>query len=223
MAIDECHVNMSTSLRPEKALIFRIVHVGNMPWILANGLSCSTSGQRHAEYVAIGNADIIDRRATRTVPIPPGGSLADYVPFYFTPYSPMLLNIKTGKLGVTKRPMSEIAILVSSLPRVQELNVPFVFTDRHAALETAQFYNALPDLHHLDWPRFQTRDFKRDPDDPAKFERYQAEALIHRSVPLTAILGIVCQCPEEQAKIQTTCDNLSITAKVLCKPDWYFR
>jgi hypothetical protein len=30
----------------------------------------------------------------------------------------------------------------------------------------------------VDWPLLQKRDFKRDPDDPAKLERYQAEALV---------------------------------------------
>jgi hypothetical protein len=181
---------MSALLSPEKALIFRITHVNNVRWILENGLHCASSGQSDPNYVAIGNAEIIDRRATRIVPIAPGGTLADYVPFYFTPFSPMLLNIKTGKLGVVQRPMSEIAILVSSLPKVKELGIPFVFTERHAALEAAEFYDSLDRLDRIDWPRLQNRDFKRDPDDPAKFERYQAEALVHQHVPIAAILGI---------------------------------
>ena len=29
-----------SSLSPEKALIFRITHIANVPWILANGLHC---------------------------------------------------------------------------------------------------------------------------------------------------------------------------------------
>jgi len=38
----------------------------------------------------------------------------------------------------------------------------------------------------------QRRDFRRDPDDPEKVERYQAEALVHRCLPLETLLGIVC-------------------------------
>ncbi len=148
--------------------------------------------------------------------------MSDYVPFYFTPYSPMLYNIKTGRVGVTQRPMSEIAILVSSLPEMQKQAIPFVFTDRHAVLETAEFFNHLDRLDHIDWPRLQARDFKRDPDDPGKFERYQAEALIVGHVPITAILGIICYRNEEQTKIETICGTLNLAAKVLCKPDWYF-
>ena len=47
----------------------------------------------------IGNPDLIDKRTHRIVPAPPGGTLSDYVPFYFTLYSPMLYNIKTGMEG----------------------------------------------------------------------------------------------------------------------------
>lgn len=210
-----------SNLNPDKALIFRITHVANIPWILANGLHCSSSGHSDPNYVPIGNSEIITRRATRAVPVPPGGTLSDYVPFYFTHHSPMLLNIKTGR-GVIPRPMSEIAILVSSLPETQKQAIPFVFTDRHAALEAAEFHNTLDRLDRIDWPRLQNRDFRRDPDEPAKFERYQAEALVHRHVPIAAILGIVCYRNEEQTKIETMCGTLTLTPKVLCKPDWYF-
>ncbi len=33
-------------LSPDKALIFRITHIANMPWILANGLHCPNSDIR---------------------------------------------------------------------------------------------------------------------------------------------------------------------------------
>jgi len=213
---------MTELLSPEKALIFRITHVNNIPWILTNGLYCSSSGHADPNYTPIGNAEIITRRARRIVPIPPGGTLADYVPFYFTPFSPMLLNIKTGRNGVTQRPMSEIAILVSSLPELQMQAIPFVFTDRHAVLEPAEFHSTMDRLDRIDWPRLQSRDFKRDPDDPGKFERYQAEALVHAHVPMAAILGIICYRPEEQTKIETTCGILKLVTKVLCRPGWYF-
>ena|SRR5579871_543037 len=150
------------------------------------------------------------------------GGLRESCPSLPVAPSPMLLNIKTGKLGVVRRPMSEIAILVSSLPKVKELAIPFVFTDRHAVLEAAEFHHSLDRLDRIDWPRLQNRDFKRDPDNPAKFERYQAEALVHKHVPTAAILGIICQRPEEQTKIESACGTLSIAARVLCRPNWYF-
>ncbi len=209
------------ALTPEKALIFRITHVSNLGWILANGLHCCNGAISDPGYIQIGNSELIIKRAVRAVPIAPGGTLNDYIPFYFTPYSPMLLNIKTGYNGVTKRSMDEIAILVSSLPKVQQLGVSFVFTDRHAYLQTAQFHNQLGRLDSIDWKIIRTRDFKRDPENPGKLERYQAEALIHRRLPVEALLGIVCYNNNRRGEIQANCDNLNLQTQVMSKPDWY--
>ena len=41
-------------------------------------------------YRNIGNVDLIDKRSRRVVDVPPRGTLSDYVPFYFTPYSIMM-------------------------------------------------------------------------------------------------------------------------------------
>lgn len=208
-------------LTPEKALIFRITHVANVPWILANGLHCSNGPLSDPNYVQIGNVDIIARRTQRAVPLAPGGTLSDYIPFYFTPYSPMLLNIKTGYNGVTQRPMEEIAILVSSLREVQKHGIGFVFSDRHAYLQATNFYNDLERLDQIDWTILQARDFRRNPEDPGKFERYQAEALIHRHLPVAALSGVVCYGQKQQEHIQKNCDNFGLPMKVLRKPDWY--
>ncbi len=96
-------------LTPERALIFRITHIDNVAWILANGLHCNSSPVRDPNFVQIGNPDLIAKRPNRRVPIPPGGGLGDYVPFYFTPCSPMLLNIVTGHGGIARRPRREFA------------------------------------------------------------------------------------------------------------------
>ena len=84
---------MLRDLNPENAFIFRITHIRNVPWILANGLHCRTSGPTDPDFVTIGSPDIIAMRDSRDVPIPPHGTLSDYIPFYFTPKSPMMYNI----------------------------------------------------------------------------------------------------------------------------------
>jgi len=105
---------MAIDLSPDRGLLFRITHIDNLPWLLANGLHCAT-GPQAPHFVTIGNPDLIQRRVSRSVPMPPGGTLADYVPFYFTPKSPMLLNIHTGYGGIHRRGNNEIVILVTAL------------------------------------------------------------------------------------------------------------
>ncbi len=91
------------NLNPEKALIWRIVHRDNLSWILENGLYCGNGGLQAPGWVNIGNPELIDKRANHPVPLQPGGFLNDYVPFYFTPFSPMLRNIHTGWGGIQRR------------------------------------------------------------------------------------------------------------------------
>lgn len=116
---------MPLNLTPERGLLFRIVHVANLPWMLANGLHCANGVLQDPHFIAIGNPDLIQKRKTRCVPLPPRGTLSDYVPFYFTPKSPMLFNIKTGFNGITRRPNEEIAILVTSWKAMAANGVTF--------------------------------------------------------------------------------------------------
>jgi hypothetical protein len=209
-------------LTPEKARIFRIAHVANLAWILANGVHCKRSPTKDDGFIQIGNPELILKRATRRVPIEPGGTLDDYIPFYFTPFSPMLYNIKTGWGGIQQRPMQEIVILVSSLHDLLRHGISFVFTDRHAYLQAAEFFRDLPDLDRVDWKILQTRDFTRDPNDPGKLERYQAEALVHRHVPVSVLKGIVCHGPEEETTVRRLVQNAEVQVAVAVRPAWFF-
>jgi hypothetical protein len=173
--------------------------------------------------VSIGNAELIEARKRRVVAIAPGGTLADYIPFYFTPYTPMLYNIKTGYGGVPQRRNEEIVVLVSSLHELRRYGVAYVFTDRHAKLQTAMFYDDDSKLAEaVDFNLLQGRDFERDPERPDKVERYQAEALAHQHVPVTAILGLGCYTSAIRNQLETTCLDLKVNVKVAHRSEWYF-
>jgi ssDNA thymidine ADP-ribosyltransferase DarT-like protein len=203
-------------------LIFRITHIDNVPWLLTNGVQCRNSDQIDPNFVAIGCPDLIDRRRHRIVPIAPKGTLSDYVPFYFTPHSPMLLNIKTGRNGVQQRHMSEIVILVSSLRRAAELGLPFVFTNRHAFTNAAEYFSDLDKLGEIDWKILRARDFKKDLNDPGKMERYMAEALIYRQVPVSTLLGLACYNSGAEERVRGFLRAAGLSLKTAVKPDWYF-
>lgn len=214
--------NHYPNLNPDKGLIWRILHRDNLAWTLDNGLYCASSKVQCKNWVSIGNPDLIEKRAKHPVPLPPGGVLNDYVPFYFTPFSVMMRNIHTGWGGITKRPNKDIVILVSSLRHVHNKGLSYLFTDSHAYYQWANFYKDLSDLDKIDWPILQQRNFKRDSEDPAKFERYQAEALIHQHCPIDGLLGLVCYTPELQAKIELDVKARNLDLKVHARPQWYF-
>lgn len=212
---------MTVRLDAGRARIFRITHIDNVEWIFQYGLHCRNSKDQDPNYREIGNPDLIGKRATRSIPVNPGGTLSDYVPFYFTPYSPMLLNIKTGWNGITQFPMSEIVILVSSLHALAAKGLPFIFSDRHAYLQAAVFFTNAADLGNIDWDLLQARDFKRDPNDPGKVERYQAEALVYRHLPCDALTGVICNGDKAKSTINRIAAREQLTVQAACLPEYY--
>jgi hypothetical protein len=209
-------------LSPERALIFRITHRDNLPWILENGLHCRSSNRLAPNFVNIGNASLINDRQHVAVPIQPRGTLSDYVPFYFTPHSVMLFNIKTGHRGIQQRQNDEIAILVSSLPKLIENQIRYVFTDRHARLAAAEFFDDTKNLDRIDWKILQNRDFSRDNNDLEKMERYQAEALVHRHLPISSLLAIACYNTQERDRVDALVREAGLALRVIRQPGWYF-
>ncbi len=211
-----------SDLNPTKAFIFRSVHVANVPWILEHGMHCRSASNQDPNYVNIGSASLIDKRSRRVVPIPPGGTLSDYVPFYFTPFSIMMFNIKTGYGGITRRDNKDIIIFVSSIHKLRELGLPFVFTNQHAHPIDTDYYSDIADLRHVDWALLQSRDFKTSDADPGKQSRYQSEALVHRHLPLSAVLGIVCYNDEVKHEIEAMMQARGQNISVKTLPKWYF-
>jgi hypothetical protein len=206
----------------EKARIFRITHVDNIPWALRHGLRCRSSPVYDPNYRNIGNPDLIEKRTKRVVPIAPGGTLSDYVPFYFTSRSPMLLNIKSGWKGLPRVPMRDIVVIVASLHRLAERGVRFVFSDRHAYLVTAQFSSDLRDLDRIDWGILQRSDFRYDDNDPGKMDRYQAEALVHDYLPIGALAGIICYDEKQAGHVQALIADAGHATKVAVNTAYYF-
>ena len=212
---------MAGPLNPEKALIFRITHRDNVPWILDHGLHAQNGEVSDPDYRNIGNVDLIQKRAHRVVAVGTGGTLSDYVPFCFTPFSIMMYNIHTG-YNVQRVRNEEIVILVSSLLRLSELGIPFVFTNQHAYPMMAQYFTELDDLNEVHWDLLNSKNFRHDPDDPGKKERYQAEALVWKHLPLAGLLGI-CSCNntvDEWIKARLAERNLDV--KTIIDNGWYF-
>jgi hypothetical protein len=210
------------SLTAVKALIFRIVHRDNLPWTLDHGLHARNAELFDPNYRSIGNPDLIDKRSHRVVEAGPRGTLSDYVSFYFTPFSIMMYNIKTGFGGVPRVPNEEIVILVSSLFKISELGIPFVFTDRHAYVVMANYFTDLNHLDQIDWPLLNRRDFRNDPNDPGKKERYQAEALVWKCVPLDAIMGIGCYTSAVKSWVEDHLEQRDLKIKTTVQANWYF-
>jgi len=72
-------------------------------------------------------------------------------------------------------------------------------------------------LAHPAGSRLQAR-----PRRPAKFERYQAEALVHLHMPVSALLGVVCYTPALRQNIEQHAAARQLKLAVHARPGWYF-
>jgi hypothetical protein len=112
---------------------------------------------------------------------------------------------------------------LSSVRTLDALGLSYVLTDRHAYLAAASFATDASGLENVDWSILQARDFKRSDEDPGKVERYQAEALVHRRLPVEALAGIVVHGSAPQSKLEAQLRRRSLSLKLAVQPDWYFR
>lgn len=74
----------------------------------------------------------------------------------------------------------------------------------------------------IDWEPLQNRDFRRDPENPEKFARYEAEALIYRHLPLAGLLGLACYSPASKSIIDGHLAARGLDLKVVVQPGWFF-
>ena len=98
-----------------------------------------------------------------------------------------------------------------------------LFTDRHAYTATATWSANVDDLADMiDWDILRRHDFARSDSYPDKMERYQAEALVYRHVPVGALLGIGCVSEAVKSAIEAKIDCARIALNVYVRPTWYF-
>ena len=135
----------------DNIILFRIVHIDNVEYILRNGMFIKDSPNADPDYINIGDTILIEQRNDYPVKLEGYGTLGEYIPFYFGALSPMLLNIKTGYRGITKRPQSEIVYICCSLRQILDNCAEWCFTDGHAKNMLSGFYNHTDDLEKIDW------------------------------------------------------------------------
>ena len=232
--------------------LFRIVHVDNLPTLLQrDGLhapnstpafenaksgittnaenpwsACSSrsSGAVGLQYHTIHNANVQASRSISSVPCGPGGTIHDYIPFYFGPLSVMLLNLHTGRVEGYNEGQSPIVYLITSIARVIAANRPWVFSDGHGLAALSSWYDCKDDLDQVDWDLVGQRYWADKPEDNDRKRRKQAEFLVWQHLPWSAIAGIEVLNDAVKATVESTLAAFptATATKVLVKRNWYY-
>lgn len=208
----------------ERRRIFRIVHIDNLEMILRErGMWCGKEAAvRHPDYKQIGLQDLTRNRGSKTVGVGPLGTLSDYVPFYFCARSVMLFQIHSGQVPTFTEGQEPVIHLVSSVERIQSYGLGFAFSDRHAKLRYAKFYDRLEDLDRLDWPTIRSKSFGRTEDDPDRPARKEAEFLVHRFMPWECIEGIGVFSKKWKDRAEQTLAEYGHSTRVKTMTSWYY-
>jgi ssDNA thymidine ADP-ribosyltransferase, DarT len=206
--------------KPNPIEIFRIVHISNVEYVLTHGMFTKNHNKADPQYINIGDSNLIAQRNVYPVGIsPPGGNLGDYVPFYFGPLSPMLLNIKTGYRGITKRPQSEIVYIVCEVGKVIAQCKEWCFTNGHAKDSFTDFFNNLADVDEVHWDVVKLRYWNPTAAFLDRQAKKQAEFLVKNTVPVSCISKIIVYNQQTCSLVLDLLKKLKLGIPVLKNPN----
>lgn len=209
---------------PVPTPIYHLTHIANLEGILAaGGLECK-AGMANAQHVDVSHYDLQERRRRRDVTCAPGGNLHDYVPFYFAPRSPMLYALYRGNVAGYEGGQTPLVYLVSSVQRVAERRLPFVFTDGHPIMVFSKFYSEVEALDRIAWDVMSGTYWNDTEEFPNRKQLRQAEFLVHRTFPWEAVEFLAVRSSTAKTQVErvlSTAPQRS-TKPVRLVPRWYF-
>ncbi len=209
------------AMSDSKTYIYRMTHYSNIEFILREGLHCCNCKPQDPEYTSIGYKTLITNRGKSVVSIDPGGVLNDYIPFYFHYKMPMLYNIWKKEVADYNGSQDEIIYLVSTVEQIVALDLPFVFTDRHAYVAYLNYYNQYAQLTNLNWNIIKDHNWHQTYSEQRK-ELKQAEFLVHRHLPVTGLLGIIAHNQEIANFVREALVSVNSEVKLIVKPGYYY-
>jgi len=211
---------MAQPAHPPNPAIYHITHVDNLASICAAGKLWSDAERLRQGLVSknIGYNHIKERRLKRAVPVAAKGKLGEYVPFYFCNRSIMLYVISRGHEDYNDGQRSVIH-LVSSVESAVATGRPWAFTNRHAELGYADYFDALERLDEVDWSVMPLRQWGGD--DEVK-ERRQAEFLVHERFPWTAVESIGVLGTQAKEQVESILAQTKHRPPVTCQTSWYY-
>jgi hypothetical protein len=208
---------------PSPARVLHFTHLDHLRAVVQHGLLSDTTAQEKGLLsVEIGNREIKARRRRRPVPLPPGGTGADYVPLYFAPRSPMLYAIHRGNVPEYSGGTDPLVYLVTTVERLLDLGCTVLTTDRNAVLDFATFRQGASGLDEIDWQLMKATMWNNTVEEPDRMERRMAECLVHRVVPWEAFTEMHVRTEARRAQGEAVLKSMGARTPVRVRPDWYF-
>jgi len=211
---------------PNPTPIFRIVHVDCLWTILRRGAlhSANHTPDDGLPYRTVHNVDIQGQRHIRNIPCGPCGTLHDYVPFYFGYLSPMLLQLKTGRVAGYNEGQEPLVYLKSTVQAVEQAGIGFVFSDGHGIAAFTSWHDQPARLNEVDWQMVYQRHWSDNVNDMDRQRRKQAEFLIHQACPWAVIdeIGVLNTGMKARVEVILNEFDAGLHKAVNVRSGWYY-
>jgi hypothetical protein len=148
----------------------------------------------------------------------------DYVPFYFGYLSPMLYQLKTGRVAGYNEGQAPLIYLQSTIQAVADAGRPFVFSDGHGIAAFTNWFDDLAHLDQVDWDMVYQRYWSDNVNDMDRQRRKQAEFLIHELCPWNLIQDITVLNAVAKARVEAILNDFPAEQRKLVNinPGWYY-
>ena len=211
---------------PNPTPILRFTHLDNLDTVIRRG---GLHAPNHVpddglNYRFCHSVEVQSARTDVPIHIGPGGTVHDYVPFYFGYLSPMMLNLKTGRVEGYGEGQDPLIYLVSSAQAIETAGIKFVYSDGHGLASYTEWFDDLSELGKVDWSVVYQRYWKGDINDMDRQRKKQAEFLVHQYCPWSLIQEIVVIDSVMQDRVQAIQAAFPADQRRVVRVDrnWYY-
>lgn len=190
---------------PESVYLYRLIHIDNLEIYLKRQAlhAPNYNPSDRLVYRTIHSVEIQDRRARYQLPCGPGGTLHDYVPFYFGYHSPMLFKLWKGTVNGYSEGQEPLIYLVSSIGQIVQAGCQWLFSDGQGNSCLTSWFDCLDDLISVDMNAVKIKQWKKL-EDPDLTRRKQAEFLVYQSCPWDCIKWIFVYNSNTKSRVRQT-------------------
>lgn len=195
---------MAIPNKHEDKYLYHFTHIENLESIVKNGFLSTNEKDRLAiDHKDVANDNIQLRRHNMKVPVGPGGTVHDYVPFYFCTRNPMLLSL------VLSKNIDQMFMIFFAVPIKKILEETVLYTD--ASANTASpptFYGEVKDIDKLNWDLILLQTWMPK----TNIEKHQkmAEALVYKSMPISDVETIIVWNPSMKQAVEDIFKNNNV-------------
>ncbi len=211
---------------PTPTPILRFLHIDNLTVVMQRGglhaPNCTPNDG--LVYKTIHNLDVQEKRANKPIRCGPCGVMHDYVPFYFGFLSPMMLNLKTGRVAGYTEGQEPLIYLGTMAQTIADSGVGFVFSDGHGLAAYTSWFDDLSQLDKVDWDMVYQRYWTDNANDMDRQRKKQAEFLVHRFCDWSLVKAIIVIDDPRKTQVERVFARFPdrMHRPIHVKRDWYY-